>query len=1164
MHTWLRSTLIGCGLLFFTTMALLAFLLGTTTGLQALSAMAVHFGKGTISIGKASGTLLSPLHLQDLRYSDGNSTYEFKSLELHWMPTRLFQRELRIRRLAATGVRIDPGQSAASEKSGEPPTLSDISLPGKVLVEEVDIQPLTLVADKESPTEIRRIALKQCSFSGSAFQIDELLVAFLDNLLTLGGQLQTTGNYPMQWRVALQAHPPEYQPLDLHAAISGSPAELTIDANLTAPVATRLKATVRDTLSAAKWDLLLTSPTVALQAINKNWPDQQLADLRISGKGDLENYALSIQVSTEKIRDIEGLTSLKSELKGNLDGIRLEQLTFNNGPTQLAVKGDLHWQPNLRWQAEVDGAHVDPGLLAADWPGNLSCTLRTSGEMTDKGVKASVLMPQLQGQLRKYPVQGQAEIHIDGKQLRIPKLALKSGTTSLQAQGAMADKIDLSLAMQAPDLRTLHTKARGKLDLRATLAGTAKAPQLHLDLEGSDLALQDARIKQITLGAKGELSQKGTIQAKLALGQVRQGAYKLDSLQMLVDGRLASHTLSLTGSGPDLNGALVLKGRVADETWHGMLQETELTAPLVGSWKQAKPAALTVSAHQAKLAPFSLLSGEDAELRVSGDWEKASGTWQAHAALKAFPLLRLNPELEERPWTLDGRINTTLDASGKAGRIAQAKALLETVNTRLRVHAEGYDKQEFTWKTNTIRANYAGSALRINLESVLADESHIRGNLGMRVADLQTADFLRIPMRGDLNIQIKDLSPIFALSNHTVKLSGSIQGRCAIAGSPAQPELTGDIGLVDGKAEIPALGIAMESLQLSIAGNADTLQLQADAHSGSGSLNATGTLHLNATDGQENLLRITGSGFKAMQTPGIDLDISPDLTIGFDKQRIDVTGALTIPHAKITSIDTSKATPHSTDVVVVDDDDTASPSSPIPLRAEVNVIAGDDVLIDAYGLRAGITGNLNVAVQPGRPQTGRGTLNIKNGSFTMYSKRLAIDMGRLIFSGGPLDNPGIELRSERKKGRTTTGVVITGTLQRPEISFYSSPTMEQATIMASLLEDTAFGGETREDLGTFGMALDKVGLGKLIPYFRSLKKFSMIDEIKLETGDNYEDLSLVFGSWVTPDLYVSYGQDMTKESATFNTKFRLGKGFYLLTETGAEQSGGDVQYEFEH
>jgi translocation and assembly module TamB len=59
-------------------------------------------------------------------------------------------------------------------------------------------------------------------------------------------------------------------------------------------------------------------------------------------------------------------------------------------------------------------------------------------------------------------------------------------------------------------------------------------------------------------------------------------------------------------------------------------------------------------------------------------------------------------------------------------------------------------------------------------------------------------------------------------------------------------------------------------------------------------------------------------------------------------------------------------------------------------------------------------------------------------------------------------------------------------------------------------------------------------------------------------------MSLVFGSWLTSNFYVSYGKNLQKESGNFNTRYTLGKGFYFTTETGELQSGGDLKYEFEH
>jgi translocation and assembly module TamB len=85
----------------------------------------------------------------------------------------------------------------------------------------------------------------------------------------------------------------------------------------------------------------------------------------------------------------------------------------------------------------------------------------------------------------------------------------------------------------------------------------------------------------------------------------------------------------------------------------------------------------------------------------------------------------------------------------------------------------------------------------------------------------------------------------------------------------------------------------------------------------------------------------------------------------------------------------------------------------------------------------------------------------------------------------------------------------------------------------------------------------------MVPYLQGMKKLTMVDEIKLETGDEYDSYSLVLGSWLTPDFYVSYGKDLAKDSISFNTRYTLGKGFHFLTETGSAHSGGDIKYEFE-
>jgi translocation and assembly module TamB len=89
------------------------------------------------------------------------------------------------------------------------------------------------------------------------------------------------------------------------------------------------------------------------------------------------------------------------------------------------------------------------------------------------------------------------------------------------------------------------------------------------------------------------------------------------------------------------------------------------------------------------------------------------------------------------------------------------------------------------------------------------------------------------------------------------------------------------------------------------------------------------------------------------------------------------------------------------------------------------------------------------------------------------------------------------------------------------------------------------------------------GLEPLTSTVRGVTEIFRLDEVKITSGRTKEDLSLVIGTWLAPDLYVSYGKNLLKESGSFNTRYLLGYGFSVQTETGATQSGIDLKFEID-
>ena len=66
-----------------------------------------------------------------------------------------------------------------------------------------------------------------------------------------------------------------------------------------------------------------------------------------------------------------------------------------------------------------------------------------------------------------------------------------------------------------------------------------------------------------------------------------------------------------------------------------------------------------------------------------------------------------------------------------------------------------------------------------------------------------------------------------------------------------------------------------------------------------------------------------------------------------------------------------------------------------------------------------------------------GELSVAEGKYSAYGRKLDIKYGRLIFTGGPVDNPGVNLRAQKEFPDVTAGVDVRGTLLNPCLLYTS-------------------------------------------------------------------------------------------------------------------------------
>jgi translocation and assembly module TamB len=303
-----------------------------------------------------------------------------------------------------------------------------------------------------------------------------------------------------------------------------------------------------------------------------------------------------------------------------------------------------------------------------------------------------------------------------------------------------------------------------------------------------------------------------------------------------------------------------------------------------------------------------------------------------------------------------------------------------------------------------------------------------------------------------------------------------------------------------------------------------------------------------------------GANLLIVDLPEARVVASPDLTFTVDRGRLSVGGEVRVPTARIAPRDLRKAVLPSRDERLVGEE--APPAGGgLKVDTALRLVLGEDVAIDAYGLKGKLGGSLLLTARAGELAAASGELSVRDGKYTAYTRELDIDRGRLLFAGQPIGNPGVDIRAERKLPSVTAGIHVRGTLLEPQISFYSDPALSQSQIASILIvgktlddiqDSAAIGGaDTRNALVAQGSALLAAQLGRYVG----------VPDVGVEEGTN-KSTSIVLGKFLSPRLYVSYGVSLTEAINTLKLKYTIGDRWVIRTESGATQSA-DIEYTIE-
>jgi translocation and assembly module TamB len=231
-----------------------------------------------------------------------------------------------------------------------------------------------------------------------------------------------------------------------------------------------------------------------------------------------------------------------------------------------------------------------------------------------------------------------------------------------------------------------------------------------------------------------------------------------------------------------------------------------------------------------------------------------------------------------------------------------------------------------------------------------------------------------------------------------------------------------------------------------------------------------------------------------------------------------------------------------------------NPNERFEVTSDVTLALGDKVSIDTAGLKGRLTGSITVHSGADNVTTGTGELSVEDGKYSAYGRQLDIQRGRLIFNGGVIEDPGIDIRAVKVFPDVTAGVNVRGTLRQPRISYFSDPSLTQSQILSLLLA----GGSLESVQNRNNSAASQLIAQGGAMLAQQLGSKVGIQDVGLES-DLSNETSLVLGRYLSPRLYISYGVSLTQSLNTVKLRYTLSDHWTIKTEAG-QARGADLVY----
>lgn len=1045
------------------------------------------------------------------------------------------------------------------------PALPEVRLPVDIAVENLTIADVEAMGNRLE-TLHAQAAWQANVLTLSRFDVEgEASGAKAEGSLT--GNVALTGAWTSDLTLSARAGfgtPEAPQSAAVKARLAGGLLEtMRLDTEIDAALPAPIKLHVTGEASPAKAGLPL-SLTVRSPGFSQDVLTLSNVDLELAGSA--VDYTLKARTHLKVDKVTEG--DLTVEGKGTELAASLTALTLSTDRGTAVFSGDVDWRDAIRWQTDLKIDGLDTGTLI--FP---KAPIRLSGDMQTKGIvkgsewAASLTGVDLQGTIQKAPLglKGSFGMTSDGSFLS-PGLDLQLGinTVHLHGEVKVADgtqRFNVESTINAPDFSRAIPGATGRAEGHFHLKGRPTFPILDVDIRASDLSFADYALKNLRL--KGGIAQGKEMMGDVTLtaSNLTIPGVTLTEANARLRGKERRHDLTLSWAGTPVSGEMKLSGDFLRDaaTWEGGVASAAFQTP-AGDVKLAKrmtlryqnaSQSLRVGAHCWRHESAEVCLARTADVDLSG--KKA---FPVRLALERFDLGYLRDKLPRRT-LLEGVVKGTADLTVPAGftGIPQGRVALETVGLKGTIQMP---EEDFVLGFDAFTVAGELREKRISLDWLL----DIAGNGRISGSASVTEPLGEKKLDGTLRMEDLSVAMVNPLLSAGEKAEGVIYGDLHFGGTLPAPTLTGETGIRDARVDSTKLPFEMLPSYVTLRFGGRDSVFEGLLKTPKGEVNIEGNASWETLEAWRAKVSVKSKTLRLTVPPMAELDLSTYMSFEALPDKYRLEGLLSVPWARITV----QELPESAVAVSEDEVRLDRPGSwrkaadsnkkPVPLESALFIVVGDDVRVDAMGLKARLTGKLHVE-QMQNTLGLNGQITVPFGQFRAYGQDLIVRKGEFLFSG-PISNPLLTIEAVRNPERTAddvvAGVRVTGTVQRPKAVIFSEPALSEQEAFSYLIRGEGLDPSGDTDNSAITSALIGLGLSQGSGLLTEVGDAIGLTDFGIDTEGAGDSSQVVVSAYVLPGLKVKYGVGLFDSLATITLRYRVLPRLYLEAASGVDQA----------